>query len=521
MALTQVFTNLFSMSRIRISMQDIRRILCYYYGKRYSKRQIATYLGVSPGTVRNYLRRAEAAGLCWPVSEDLTDAALASLLFPARDPSPGRPQPDWPEVHQQLARKGMTLERIWHVWIQENPTGYSYGHFCACYKQWCRSRKVTMRLEHKAGDPLYVDFAGKTIPVIDPMTGEVTPAQIFVATLGCSQYTYVEAVPDQRLRSWIGAHVRCLEFFGALPILIVCDNLKAAVSRAFRKHPELNPTYVDFARHYGLILAPARVRKPQDKSVVELAVKFVTSRILTSLETREFFSMEELNQAIRPLLDKLNDHPFQKRPGSRRSQFQELDLPAMRPLPAERYMFRVYKVLKASFDYHIQTDGCYYSVPNRYAHQKIDVWISEHTVDCFYQCTPIATHVRLWTKGSKSTNPNHMPRHHRWYQDRERFLAKARAMGPNTLCVVEAMLDRPAHQEQAFRSITGILQLQERYGRERLEAACAIARSVGEKLYKYPSIASILKTGRDQHAAKTNPAPSLWHENIRGADYYR
>ena len=508
------------MPNVRISMQDIRTLLRYYYAEQYSKREVARYLQLSPGTVRNYLQRAASAGLTWPLPEHLTDAALEALLFPDLDSTPDRPQPDWKEVHQQLARKGMTLERIWHAWIAHHPEGYSYGYFCACYKKWCRAKKVTMRLRHKAGDKLFVDFAGKTLEVIDPVNGEVTKVQIFVATLGGSNYTYVEAVPDQTLRNWIEAHVRCLEFFGALPRVVVCDNLKAAVTRADRKNPVLNETYKDFARHYDLIISPARVKKPQDKSTVEGAVKYISTRILTELESRQFFDIVELNQAIGPLLDQLNNTPFQKKLGTRRSQFEALDLPAMRPLPKTPYSFREWKKLKVNMNYHVQAKGCYYSVPYRYAHQKLDVWISDHLVECFFKTKAIARHARLRGKGLYSTHPSHMPEHHRRYQDRERILELARAVGPNTLRLIEEVLERRTHQEQNFCSIKGILGLQDRYCKERLDAACALACSLGEAAYNYPSLASILKNGRDQlHEANPVPPPIV-HENVRGGDYY-
>lgn len=501
-------------------MQDIRALLRYYYDERLSKREVARVLQLSPGTVRNYLQRAEAAGISWPLPQDLTDAALEALLFPDSDRDPVRPQPDWTQVQKQLSRKGMTLERIWFAWIQENPDGYSYGYFCRRYKQWCRSKKVTMRLHHKAGEKLYVDFAGKAIEVIDPETGQVTKAQIFVATMGGSNYTYVEAVPDQTLRSWIGVHVRCLEFFGALPRVVVCDNLKAAVTRARRKNPVVNETYKDFARHYDLIIDPARVRRAQDKAVVEAAVKHITTHVLTALDQRQFFSIAELNEAIAPLLEQLNTTPFQKKMGTRKSQFEELDLPAMRPLPEYKYRFREYKKLKVNMNYHVHANGAYYSVPYRYVHKSLDVWISEHLVECYDQTKHVATHERLAQKGAYSTVEEHIPPHQRRYRDRERILSRARSVGSNTAKLVAAVLERRTHPEQNYCSIQGILGLRERYGNERLEAACRLALSLGARAYNYPSLASILKHGRDQLREQTATPPPIVHANLRGGTYY-
>ena len=501
-------------------MQDIRTLLRHYHGEQSSKREVARLLQLSPGTVRNYLRRAAAAGLSWPLPERLTDDELEALLFPHSGSISSRPQPDWKQVHQQLSRKGMTLERIWFDWIQAYPEGYSYGYFCACYKKWCRVQKITMRIHHKAGERLYVDFAGKRMEVIDPSTGELTKVQIFVAAMGGSNYTYVEAVPDQKLRSWIEAHVRCLKFLGAVPRIIVCDNLKAAVTRADRKAPVFNTTYADFARYYDLTLLAARVRKPQDKAAVEAAVKHSTTHILTRLESRQFFSIAELNAAICPLLDQLNRTPFQKKAGSRRSQFEELDLPAMNALPEEPYCFREWRKLKVNMNYHVYAKGCYYSVPYRYAHQRLDVVISDHLVVCYAKNKEIARHMRLAGKGFYSTVASHMPEHHKRYQDRERILRLARSVGPDSVRLVELVLERHKHQEQSFCSAKGILGLQERYGKERLEKACGYALLLGERAHNYPSVSSILKYGRDQLLEET-PTPSpVVHENIRGGVYY-
>ena len=501
-------------------MQDIRTLLRHYYGEHSSKREVARLLQLSPGTVRNYLRRASAAGLSWPLPEHLTDAELEALLFPHSGCISSRPQPDWTQVHQQLSRKGMTLERIWYDWIQAYSDGYSYGYFCACYKRWCRAQKITMRIHHKAGERLFVDLAGKRMKVIDPSTGEVTKAQIFVATMGGSNYTYVEAVPDQTLRSWIEAHVRCLRFLGGVPKIIVCDNLKAAVTRADRKAPVFNTTYADFARYYDLTLMAARVQKPQDKAPVEAGVKHSTTHILTRLESRQFFSITELNQAIAPLLDQLNRTPFQKKAGSRLSQFEELDLPAMNPLPAEPYGFREWKKLKVNMNYHVHANGCYYSVPYRYAHQRLDVMISDHLVVCYYQNKELARHARLPGKGRYSTVASHMPEHHRRYQDRERILRLARSVGPDTLRLIELVLERRKHQEQGFCSAKGILGLRERYANERLEQACGYALLLGKRAQNYLSLSSILKHGRDQHLEETSTPPPVVHKNLRGGAYY-
>ena len=508
------------MPQQRICMKIIRDVLRHYHGDRCSKRQIAVHLGLSRGTVRNYLRRAAEAGVFWPLPEGLTDKELEALLFPAKEFPSERPQPDWAAVHKQLSRTGMTLERSWHAYRQAHPDGYSYGHFCERYKNWSQKHKVTMRLHHKAGEQLFVDYAGDTIEITDPETGEVRKAQIFVATLGCSNYTYVEATPDQKIRSWIGAHVRAMAFFGAVPAIVVCDNLKAAVVRADRKSPQIQRTYLDFARHYNTRISPARAKKPQDKSLVELAVKFATSRILTALKPRQFFSIAELNEAIAPLLEQLNEVPFQKKTGTRRSQFEELDRPAMRPLPETPYEFREWKKLKVNIDYHVQANFAYYSVPYRLVGKKMDVCIGENLVKCFYKHELVATHPRIKAKGGFSTHPNHMPERHRRYRDRERLLERARAVGPETERLAQQLLGRRSHQEQNFRAILGILGLLDRFGAERLESACRLALSLGPRAHNYPTVSSILQKERDFLFEPAPCTPQILHDNLRGGDYY-
>ena len=502
-----------------ISMQKIRDILRYYYGDNLSKRKIAQYLLVSPGTVRNYLCRAERAGLGWPLPEGLTDEVLEEMLFPFPKSS-RRAQPDWPKIHKKLSRKGVTLERVWTEYVHAHPDGYSYGHFCELYKQWSGMQNVTMHLDHKAGEKLFVDFAGTSVGFLDAVTGDVANAQIFVATLGYSHYTYVEAVKDQKLTSWIGVHERTLEFFGAVPQVIVCDNLKSAVTRSHRTNPELNQTYRDFSLHYGCKIFPARPYRPQDKSIVELAVKFVTNRILSSLGSRDLFGLEDVNQAIEPMLEELNRLPFQKRPGTRRSQFEELELPAMSALPPDRFAYREWKQLKVRADYHAPVNGKRYSVPCRYAHKRLEACIFEKSIQFFYQNKLIATHLRLGKHETRSTRQEHMPEGHRRYRDQKALLEKARAMGPKVGKLAEILLLNQELPEQNYRTLMGIIGLGKCYPLPRVDAACGLALSLGEEALRYSCIASILQYKRDVDWDKPQSIPQVVHENIRGGDYY-
>ena len=330
-------------------MRKIREVLRLYFAAALSIRAIARSLGTSPSTVGDYLRRAKVAGLSWPVPESVDDAGLERRLFPVPLPSrTARPLPDWSEVHRELRRKNVTLSLLWQEYKETHPEGLQYSRFCEQYRAWAAKLDLVMRQEHRAGERLFVDYAGQTAPVVDRETGEVRQAQIFVAVLGASSYTFAEATWTQTLPDWTASHVRAFEFCGGCPELVVPDNLRSGVSRAHRYEPDLNPTYHDLARHYGVAVLPARVRRPRDKAKAEVAVQVVERWILAALRHRTFFSLVELNAAIAKLLERLNTRRFRKLPGSRRSQFEQLDRPALRPLPANPYVFAEWKTVRVS-----------------------------------------------------------------------------------------------------------------------------------------------------------------------------
>ena len=353
------------MSQERLSMRKIEEILRLKYEAGLTHRAIAQSCSVSPSTVSEYVTHAKAAGLSWPLPEELNAEQLEELLFPQRGSASGRniPQPDWAEVHKELRRKGVTLSLLWVEYRQEQPDGYGYSQFCHHYRQWAKQLKPMMRQKHKAGEKLFVDYAGQTMPVVDPQTGEIRQAQIFVATLGASNYTYTEAHWSQDLTNWIGAHVRALAFLGGVPEVLVPDNLKAGVKSPHLYEPDLNPTYLDFARHYGVAVVPARVRKPKDKSKVEVGVQVVERWVLAPLRDRTFFSLAELNQAMWELLAELNDRPMRHLGQSRRELFESLDKPALAPLPVQPYEFARWKKARVHIDYHVSFEKHYYSVP--------------------------------------------------------------------------------------------------------------------------------------------------------------
>jgi transposase len=506
-------------------MRKVKDVLRLKYAAHFSNRQIADSIGVARSTVADYLRRAEMAGLAWPLPDDLDEEHLDRLLF--RDSGAAAsafPVPDWTHLHRELRRKGVTLQLLWHEYKTEHPDGYQYSRFCDLYRTWCARLDLVMRQDHRAGEKLFVDYAGQAVDVVDPETGEIRPAQIFVAVLGASNYTFAEATWTQSLRDWIASHVRAFSFFGGVPELIVPDNLKAGVSKAHRYEPDLNPTYQDLAEHYGMAVLPARVRKPRDKAKVEAGVLLVERWILAVLRHRTFFCLEELNETIAALLDRLNDRPFQKLAGeSRRTLFASLERSLLRPLPPAPYVFAEWKKARAGIDYHVEVDHHYYSVPYRFARAVVDVRLTERTVECFLRGRRIASHLRSYRWGGHTTLRAHLPEAHRHVAGfaPERLIDWAAKTGPATAELIRQVIARGAHPQQGYRSALGILRLGSRYGPERLEGAARHALDIGAASYR--SVESILKHELDLRtalAARPESAPPIVHANIRGADYY-
>lgn len=490
-----------------------------------SQRQASRASGVGRASVAQSLERAQKAGLLetWG---SLSAEELESRLYPpARRPpaSSERPEADWAAVHEELKRRDMTLSLVWQEYREQYPDGYQYSRFCDLYRAWRGKLDLSMRQVHRPGEKLFVDYCGATVPVVDANTGAVREAQVFVAVWGSSSYTFAEATWSQSLPDWIGSHVRAFEFGGGLTELVIPDNLRSGVTRSCRYEPELNPTYQDLAVHYGVAVMPARVRKPRDKAKVESGVQLVQRWILARLRHRRFFSLGELNQAIRGLLGPLNERPFRKHPGSRRSLFESLEKPALRPLPAQRFTYGEWKKARVHVDYHVEVEGHYYSVPYQLVSQQLDVRVSAKTVECFAKGQRVASHLRSFVRGGHITQSGHMPLAHREYAQwtPERLVRWARESGPSVGGLIERVMATRAHPQQGFRSCLGILRLSQRYGKERLEGACQRALEVGAPSYR--SVRSILETGLDrQELPAGEPAAALpqVHENLRGASYY-
>lgn len=511
------------MANKRLSMRKIHDVLRLAFETGLGIRAIARCVNASPATVGDYLRRAEAAGLGWPLPTELDDTALEECLFPPAPPKGSRrPLPDWAEVHRELKRKGVTLALLWQEYKAVHSEGLQYSWFCEQYRLWQGKLDVVMRQDHRAGEKLFVDYAGQTVPVVDRNTGEIREAQVFVAVLGASNYTYAEASWTQGLPDWIAAHVRTFGFLGGVSELVVPDNLRSGVSKAHRYEPDTNPTYQDMASHYGVAVLPARVRKARDKAKVEVGVQVVERWILACLRNHTFFSLSELNEAIRTLLDRLNDRPFKKLPDSRRQLFETLDRPALKPLPVTPYVYAEWKKVRVHIDYHVEMESHYYSVPYQLIKRQLDVRFTANTVECFHKGRRVASHRRSYQKGRHTTLAEHMPKSHRQYQEwsPERFVRWAEKVGPATAKLITTVLTSRRHPQQGYRSCLGILRLGKSYGEERLEAACRRALTLGTHSFK--SVESILKHGLDNKPAleQEELALPLDHDNIRGSSYY-
>ena len=511
------------MAAERLSVRKIREVL-RLSAKGLTHRQISRSLSISHNTAASYLRRAAAAGVDAEAAESLDDVALIAALFPPAPPaSTPRPLPDWSDVARELKKKGVTLLLLWTEYKATHPDGYEYTQFVKRFRDWQSSVDVVLRQEHKAGEKVFVDYAGQTIPIVDRATGEVRQAQIFVGALGASNHTYVEATETQSLSDWIGSHVRMYAWFGGVPEITVPDNLKTGVRHACFYEPDLNRTYLELARHYGTTVIPTRVAKPRDKAKVETAVQIVERWVLAPLRNQTFFSLAEVNVAIAALRAQLADRPFQKLEGSRRTLFDTLERPVLLPLPAAPYSFGEWRKARVNIDYHIELARHCYSVPHTLAREAVEVRLTSSTVEIFHAGRRVAAHARSHRVGGFTTIPEHRPKAHRKHLEwsPSRLIRWAEGIGASTGALVQRILESRPHPEQGYRACLGLMRLAKRYSPERLEAACF--RALRSGAYSYRSVKSILEHGLDrvpleEQVELTLPAA---HENVRGAAYYQ
>ena len=508
----------------RLSMRKTKEILRLHWGLGLGKRQISRACNVSPSTVVDYIRRAEKAGLSWPLPDDIDDTTIEALLFPPEPPKRTslRCMPSMEEIHRDLRKKGVTLQLLWMEYKENHPEGYQHSQFCELYRRWAKNLDLSLRQEYRAGEKMFIDFAGKGIPIVEPATGEITKAEVFVAVLGASNYTYAEAVASQDLPSWISAHVRAFEYFGGVTEILIPDNLRSGVTKACRYEPDLNPTYREMAEFYGTVVIPARPSKPRDKAKVESGVLLVTRWITAALRNHTFFSLAEVNERIRELLERLNTRRFKKLDTNRKELFETIEKSSLKPLPLTRYQYAEWKKATVNIDYHIEVDGHFYSVPYQLVRKQVEVRLTSTTLEVLYHSRRIVTHQRSYQRWKFTTLHEHRPKSHQRYLEwtPSRIISWAEKTGPCTAQLVETIMSTKLHPEQGFRSCMGILSLGKKYSVERLEAASK--RAIAIRACSYKSVKSILQNNLDKVALPDQKEVTIVieHDNIRGERYF-
>jgi transposase len=508
-------------------MRKIKEILRLRYEQMLGQRQIARSINVSQSTVHEYLTKAEAAGVSWPLSEEWDEARLQAALFPpAQIPAKEatRPMPDFAVLRQQRQQhRDLTLELLWEEYREQNPEGYSYSRFCKLYRDWKKQQDVVLRQEHRPGEKLFIDWAGATIP-IHRRDGSITDAALFVSALGVSSYTYAEVTWNQAMENWLKVQMNAFEFYGGCPHLLIPDNTKTGVIRACLYDPDLNPTYQAFAEHYRVAVMPARPYKPRDKAKVESAVQVVQRWIVMRLRHRRFLSLSECNEAVHDLLGYLNQRPFRKRrEESRASLFAKTDRPVLQALPSARYDLSEWSFARVNIDYHIAFDANFYSVPYALVGQRLDVRATPATVEIFHNGKRVASHLRSRGSHQSITEAAHRPKSHQAHLEwtPSRIVDWAGKVGPHTAQVVRHILDEKPHPEMGYRACLGLIRLAGKYSPERMEAACQRGLLTGAMQYRH--IRSMLEHKLDSRPLPEQepPRPAPDHENLRGAEYFR
>ena len=505
----------------KLTMRHLRQML-RLAGDGISTREIALTLGLARSTVQDNLKRAAAAGLTWPLPGELSDDALGNRLFARAGVKPGQrrlPEPNWAQLAQDLKKPGVTLMILWEEYRAVHPAGYGYSRFCELFRSFERRLSPTMRQEHVAGDKVFVDYSGKKLSIVDPVAGEVREAEIFVAVLGASGFTYAQTTWTQSLPDWIGAHGRMFAYFGGVPRLIVPDNLKSGVNHASFYDPEINRSYAMMASHYGVGILPARPRRPKDKAKVENGVRFAQSCILGRLRRQTFFSLAEANAAIAAALDRINDHVMRRLGVSRRHLFETVERPALGSLPAQDYEFAEWRMARVATDYHVEFKSFFYSVPHDLIRQQVDIRATDRTIEIFHRGKRVAVHQRRYGGRRYGTHPEHMPSSHRRYAQwtPDRFRQWAASIGPETEGLIIAVLANRPHPEQGFRTCLGILRLYRDLNRERAEVISARAIEIGGLTCK--SVAALIANHRSPQPA-TAPGAIIDHANLRGSGYF-
>lgn len=506
-----------------LTMRQLRHMLRLAHDG-VSAREIGRRLGAARSTIQDNLKRAATAGLAWPLPEEMTEDALERRLFAHAGVKTGarrRAEPDWAELARELKRPGVNLTILWEEYRASHPGGYGYSRFCDLFRGFERRLTPVMRQHHVAGDKAFVDYSGKRVGIVDPTTGEVRWAEIFVAVLGASNLTYAEATWTQKLPDWTGAHVRMLRFFGGVPRLLIPDNLKSGVHKASFYDPEINRTYGALAAHYGVGVLPARPKKPRDKAKVEAGVRFAQSYILGRLRRQTFFSLAECNAAIAAAVEAMNTRPMRRLGVSRRELFERIEREALAPLPDADWEFAEWRRGRVNLDYHVEIEGFYYSVPHALVHAEVDLRVTARIVEIFYRGQRVGAHERRYGGSRHGTNPDHMPASHRRYAEwsPDRFRRWAATVGPNTEQFIIAVLASRRHPEQGFRTCLGVLKLFRGVEPARAETVSARALELGA--FNCKSVAALLARKTAATAARGETPTLLFdHANLRGPGYY-
>ena len=508
-------------------MLKIKEVLRYKYEAKLSARKIARALKISHTVVNRYIKRFEKADISYGELLRLSDSEILARLFDKSVKQSKYPIPDWSYIHKEMRNKIVTLELLYEEYCQSYPEGhYGYTWFCNNYKAYTKKLSPSMRQTHKAGEKAFIDFSGVTVPIVDPITGEITQAEIFVSVLGASGYPFVIATPSQKKADFIDANVKMFEAYGGVPELLIPDNLKSAITKADRYDPDLNPEYAKLAQHYGTAIMPARPRKPKDKPLVENGVKLTQRWILARLRNRVFFSVAELNAAINQLLPLYRNKKIKRLGVSRQELFDTIDKPALKPLPNTPYEYKEFKLLKVSIDYHIQLDYAYYSVPYQLIGQKVEVWYGTKTVSIHFQGKEVATHPKLHRRGAYSTQSSHMSSAHKKYLEWSpgRIMNWGLTIGKNTSKLFQTILETKPHPEMGYRTCLGIMRAYEKekqqgMDEERLDAISEEAIRYGR--FRLKQIQELLKKPlRTQESEESSLSLLASHENLRGSDYY-
>ena len=500
-------------------MRRIREVIRLSQDLGLSNREVAISLGIARSTVKQCLDRATQADIAWPLPDDLDDRTLEDRLFPpTRGPAGKRPLPNWVEVHREMQLKGATLTALHDDYLAANPGGLQRSQFCNLYNIWQHSLKSYLRQTHVAGQNVFVDYAGPTVPIHDAESNQTLKAQIFVGVLGASNYVFAEATWSQSLPDWIGSNRRMFEFFGGAARFIVCDNLKAAVTRASFTDPMVNDTYQAFAAHYNAAVVPARGYRPKDKAKAEGHVLVVEHWILFRVRKRIFTSLGELNAAISELLADLNRRPFQKLPGNRLSAFESLDKPALRPLPARPYEYVEFRRARVGMDRMVSFGERPYSVPAQFVNEVLDIRVTAGVVELSHRGRRVASHAKR-PGNDPIIDPAHLTEADKafayWTPDRE--YEWAASVGPNTVSFVKKHITANGSKTLAYRLGNGLRKLAAEHSAERLESTCGYALLTGAS--KLKSLRVIMERALDQQPPPLSEA-RFEHENLRGPDYY-